>query len=202
MSILVLATGNPGKQRELAALLEGTGWEVRLQADYGVPEADETGLTFVENALIKARHAARLTGLPVVADDSGIVVDALRGAPGIHSARFAGPGASDADNLARLEHAMRDVPAGARRCRYVCVLAFLRHADDPCPVLAEGRWEGEVAIAPAGDGGFGYDPLFWLPQMGCTAAQLDFARKQALSHRGQALRELLLRLPPGGANLP
>ena len=195
MSVLVLATGNRGKQREFAELLQGSPWQVRVQSDYGVPEAEETGLTFVENAILKARNAARHTGLPAVADDSGIVVDALQGAPGIYSARYAGPGAGDAENLARLLAAMKDIPPAARGCRYVCVLAFLRHAEDPCPLLAEGTWEGRVALAPAGSGGFGYDPLFFVPEDGCTAAELSAARKHALSHRGQALRQLVASLP-------
>ena len=194
MPILVLATGNRGKQREFSELLEGSAWEVRLQSGYGVPEADETGLTFVENAILKARNAAHHTGLPAVADDSGIVVDALGGAPGIYSARYAGPGASDADNLAKLLAAMEGVPGPRRTCRYVCVLAFLRHAEDPSPLLAHGSWEGQLALSPAGEGGFGYDPLFFVPALGCTAAQLASERKHALSHRGQALRQLVAQL--------
>lgn len=194
MPILVLATGNRGKQREFVELLEGGRWDVRLQSEYGVPEAEETGLTFVENALLKARNAARHTGLPAVADDSGIVVDALGGAPGIRSARYAGPGAGDADNLAKLLAAMDGVPGPQRTCRYVCVLAFLRHAEDPWPLLAHGSWEGRLALAPTGEGGFGYDPLFFVPAMGCTAAELASAQKHALSHRGQALRQLVAQL--------
>lgn len=194
MPMLVLATGNRGKQREFAELLYGSPWQVRIQADFDVPEIEETGLTFVENALLKARNAARHTGLPAVADDSGIVVDALQGAPGIRSARYAGPGASDQDNLARLLAAMAGTPEPERTCRYVCVLAFLRHADDPTPLLAEGRWEGRVALAPRGTGGFGYDPVFVVPGAGCTAAELPSEAKHAASHRGQALRALVARL--------
>ncbi len=194
MSTLILASGNRGKQREFAELLAGSPWQLRLQSEFGVTEAAETGLTFVENALIKARHAAHLTGLPTVADDSGIVCDALAGAPGIYSARYSGEGASDAQNLAHLLHAMVDVPDALRTCRYVCVLVYLRHAADPCPLIAEGAWEGVVARAPRGDGGFGYDPVFWVPEDACTAAELAPARKHALSHRGQALRSLAARL--------
>lgn len=195
MPVLVLATGNRGKQREFAELLAGSGWEARLQSEFGVPEAEETGLTFVENAILKARNAARHTGLPAVADDSGLVVDALGGAPGIYSARYAGPGASDADNLSQLLVAMAGRSASERSCRFVCVLAFLRHAEDPSPLLAHGSWEGEVALAPRGEGGFGYDPVFLIPTLGCTAAELASPRKHALSHRGQALRQLIAQLP-------
>jgi len=194
MSTLILASGNRGKQREFAELLAGSPWQLRLQSEFGVTEAAETGLTFVENALIKARHAAHLTGLPTVADDSGIVCDALAGAPGIYSARYSGEGATDAQNLAHLLHAMVDVPDALRTCRYVCVLVYLRHAADPCPLIAEGAWEGVVARAPRGAGGFGYDPVFWVPEDHCTAAELAPARKHALSHRGQALRSLAARL--------
>ena len=194
MSTLILASGNRGKQREFAELLAGSPWQLRLQSEFGVTEAAETGLTFVENALIKARHAAQLTGLPTVADDSGIVCDALAGAPGIYSARYSGEGATDAQNLAHLLKSMANVPDALRTCRYVCVLVYLRHAADPCPLIAEGAWEGVVARAPRGDGGFGYDPVFWVPEDHCTAAELAPARKHALSHRGQALRSLAARL--------
>ena len=194
MSTLILASGNRGKQREFADLLAGSPWQLRLQSEFGVTEAAETGLTFIENALIKARHAAHITGLPTVADDSGIVCDALAGAPGIYSARYSGEGATDAQNLAHLLHAMVDVPDALRTCRYVCVLVYLRHAADPCPLIAEGTWEGLVARAPRGGGGFGYDPVFWVPEDACTAAELAPARKHALSHRGQALRSLAARL--------
>jgi len=194
MTTLILASGNRGKQREFAELLAGSPWQLRLQSEFGVSEVAETGLTFIENALIKARHAAAITGLPTVADDSGIVCDALAGAPGIYSARYSGEGANDAQNLKHLLHAMSDVPDALRTCRYVCVLVYLRHAADPCPLIAEGTWEGVVARAPRGDGGFGYDPLFWVPEDACTAAELAPARKHALSHRGHALRSLAARL--------
>ena len=194
MRALILASGNRGKQREFAELLAGSLWQLRLQSEFGVTEAAETGPTFIENALIKARHAAHITGLPTVADDSGIVCDALAGAPGIYSARYSGEGATDAQNLAHLLHAMTDVPDALRTCRYVCVLVYLRHAADPCPLIAEGTWEGMVARGPRGEGGFGYDPVFWVTEDACTAAELAPARKHALSHRGQALRSLAARL--------
>lgn len=194
MRTLVLATGNRGKQREFAELLHGTGWTLRLQSEFNAGEVEETGLSFVENALLKARHAAAASGLPAVADDSGIVCDALGGAPGIYSARFAGIGANDEANAMKLLDTMAAVPDTARRCRYVCVLAFLRHAQDPCPMLAEGTWEGWLARTPSGSGGFGYDPIFWVPEHACSAAALAPARKHALSHRGQALRALVTRL--------
>jgi len=188
----VLATGNAGKARELQSML-GPAWEILLQSALGVQPVEETGSTFAENALLKARHAAAATGLPALADDSGLEVDALGGAPGVRSARYAGPGATDAANVARLLAALADVPAGARTARFRCVLAFVRSADDPAPVLAEGAWEGCIAAAPRGDAGFGYDPVFEDPA-GPTAAELPPAEKNARSHRGQALRSLRERL--------
>lgn len=196
---LVLATGNAGKLKELQALLADSGVEVVSQRDFQVPDADETGLSFVENAILKARHAARLTGLPALADDSGLAVDALHGAPGIYSARYAadpvtGAPAGDAANNAKLLAALADLPAGsARAARFVCVLALVRHADDPLPVICQGIWAGEIATAPAGAGGFGYDPLFRVPEEGMTSAELPRERKAELSHRGQALRQLRAR---------
>lgn len=189
---VVLATGNPGKRRELAALLEPLGMEVVTQTDLGVPEAEEIGLTFVENALLKARNAARHTGLPAVADDSGLEVDALGGDPGIYSSRYAGASGDDADaaNNAKLLAALEGVPPERRGAGFRAVVVFLRHADDPAPLIAEGVWRGRIAAAPSGDGGFGYDPLFELPQRGCTSAELDPAEKNRLSHRGQALQKL------------
>ncbi|MBW7930288.1 MAG: RdgB/HAM1 family non-canonical purine NTP pyrophosphatase [Gammaproteobacteria bacterium] len=191
---LVLATGNRGKAREISTLL-APQWEVLLQTDLGVQPVAETGSSFVENALLKARHAAAATGLPALADDSGLEVDALDGAPGVHSARYAGEGASDAQNLQRLLDALRDVPAGGRTARFRCVLAWVRTADDPQPLLAEGSWEGRIALAPRGSGGFGYDPVFEDARSGLTAAELAPGQKNSLSHRGQALallRRLLL----------
>lgn len=192
---VVLASGNTGKLREFRELLRDCGLSVRPQADFDVPEAEETGLSFVENALLKARNAARHTGLAALADDSGLEVDALQGQPGIYSARFAGPGAGDAANNARLLAALAAVPDGPQRAaRYQCVLVYLRHAADPTPVICQGSWEGRIALQPSGSGGFGYDPLFWLPDRGVTAAELDKSLKNRISHRGQALRALLLAL--------
>ncbi len=164
---------------------------VRPQADFDVPEADEDGLTFVENALKKARNAARYCNRPALADDSGIAVDALSGAPGIHSARYAGAGASDAQNLAKLLQDMADIPDGERQCRFICVIAFLRHADDPTPIICQGEWAGAVLRAPHGHAGFGYDPVFHVPDRDCTAAELEPAVKNSISHRGRALGEFV-----------
>ena len=201
MRELVFATGNAGKVGELGTLLAGHGVMVIAQSKLGCPEVEETGLTFLENALIKARHAARFTGRAALADDSGLAVDALNGAPGIYSARYAGRQASDADNRARLLAALTDIPLAARACRFICVMVYLAHAEDPVPVIAQGQWEGAVALAPRGTQGFGYDPIFWVPTDGCTAAELSVARKNALSHRGQALRALVgaLKVATAGA---
>ncbi|MCG8707394.1 XTP/dITP diphosphatase [Brenneria sp. 4F2] len=191
MQKVVLATGNPGKVRELASLLADFGLDVVAQTELGVDSAEETGLTFIENAILKARHAAQITGLPAIADDSGLAVDALGGAPGIYSARYAGPDASDQQNLDKLLQALTDVPDEQRGASFHCVLVYLRHADDPTPLVFHGRWGGMLAHEPAGDGGFGYDPIFIVPALGKTAAELTREEKHALSHRGQALRMLL-----------
>ena len=191
---VVLASSNPGKLAELRARLEPAGLRVVAQDASGVEPPEETGLTFVENALIKARAACAATGLPALADDSGIVVDALEGAPGVRSARYAGPGASDEDNVARLLEALRGVAPAEHGAAFVCAIVWLRHARDPCPIVCEGVWEGRVLDAPRGDGGFGYDPVFFLDALGRTAAELSFAEKNAVSHRGQALAQLLKRL--------
>ncbi len=194
---LVVATGNAGKLREFAALL-GPGVELLPQQALGVASVDETGTSFAANALLKARHAARATGLPALADDSGLEVDALGGAPGVWSARYAGPAATDADNNARLLAALAGVPAAARTARYRCVLALVRGPDDPAPLLAAGRWDGWIGLAPRGSGGFGYDPLFVVDlATGQTAAELDPAAKHARSHRGEALRALAADLAGG-----
>ncbi len=190
---VVLATGNPGKARELRALL-GPEWELLLQTDLGVPVAEETGASFTENAVLKARHAAAATGLPAIGDDSGLEVDALGGAPGIFSARFAGPDASDSDNVARLLAELAGVPAARRSARFRCVLAYLHAPDDAAPLLAEGVWEGRITEAPRGNGGFGYDPVFEDPAEGLTAAELSPAIKNERSHRGRACRALAARL--------
>ncbi|CAN0619015.1 dITP/XTP pyrophosphatase [Burkholderia multivorans] len=193
---LVLASNNPGKLREFSALFSTVGIEVLPQGELAVPEADEPFVTFVENALAKARHASRLTGLPAIADDSGLCVRALRGAPGVHSARYAqraGLDKSDAANNAHLVDALRGV--ADRRAYYCCVLALVRDADDPEPLIAEGRWHGEIVDTPRGAHGFGYDPHFFVPALGATAAELEPAVKNALSHRALALKALLERIP-------
>ena len=192
MRRLVLASDNRGKLREFAALLAPLAIGVVAQRSVGVAPADEPHATFVENALAKARHAAAATGLPALADDSGLCCVALEGAPGVRSARFAGAGASDADNNAALLRALAS--ASDRRGHYTCVLVACRRGDDPEPLIAEGRWPGEVIDAPRGEHGFGYDPHFWLPERGCTAAELSPQDKNRISHRGQAMRELARRL--------
>ena len=189
MTRLVLASGNAGKLREFEHLLAPAGFAILPQGTLGVPEADEPHFTFVENALGKARHAAARTGLPALADDSGICVAALGGEPGVHSARYAGEPKSDDRNNARLVAALAG--AADRRAHYYCVIVLVRRADDPEPLIAEGRWHGEVIAAPRGAGGFGYDPHFLIPSLGRTVAELDAATKGALSHRGTAMRRLL-----------
>ena len=192
MKKLVLASGNPGKLREFATLLAQFDFDVLPQSAFNVPEADEPHCTFVENALAKARHAARLTGLPALADDSGICVSALDGAPGVYSAHYAGEPKSDARNNEKLIVALRD--QADRRAHYVAVLVLLRHADDPQPIIAQGEWHGEIIDLPRGDGGFGYDPYFYVPEFGMTAAQMLATDKNRVSHRGKALAQLLAQL--------
>ena len=194
MKQLVLASGNAGKLRELSVILDDLGYQLHAQSEYGVSEVAETGTTFVENAIIKARHAASLTGLPALADDSGIEVDALDGAPGVYSARFSGPAADDASNNALLVERLQAVPAAERSARYRAVIVFMRHAGDPSPLICEGSWEGMLELQPAGEGGFGYDPYFFLPELGCTSAELSAAEKNRISHRGMALVELKKKL--------
>jgi XTP/dITP diphosphohydrolase len=189
---LILASNNAGKLREFAQLLAPIGFELHPQGEFNVPEADEPHKTFVENALEKARHASRLTGLPALADDSGVCVNALGGAPGVYSARFAGEPKSDARNNEKL---IADLAQHAdKSAYYYCVLVYVRHADDPQPVIADAAWRGEIIDTPRGANGFGYDPHFLLPQFGKTAAELDAAEKNAVSHRGQALRLLVEKL--------
>jgi len=188
---IVLATGNPGKVRELAALLAELDMEIVPQSDFDVPEAEETGLTFVENAIIKARNAAIHTGLPAIADDSGLEVDFLKSAPGIYSSRFAGPGASDQDNVDRLLTELKDVPEAERTARFQCLLVFLEHDRDPTPLICQGTWEGRILHEPRGENGFGYDPVFYVPTHDCASAELAPEMKDQLSHRGQALRKLV-----------
>jgi non-canonical purine NTP pyrophosphatase (RdgB/HAM1 family) len=193
-SKLVLASSNQGKLREINQLIGGLGLTVLPQSDFDVPDADETGLSFVENAILKARHAAQLTGLPALADDSGLEVDALNGAPGIYSARFAGPGATDADNLQKLLVDLADVPEAQRTARFQCLMVYMAHAEDPTPLICQGSWEGRILLAPQGKNGFGYDPVFWVPSEQCASAELVPEVKNRLSHRGQALQKLLAGL--------
>ncbi|WP_045737964.1 RdgB/HAM1 family non-canonical purine NTP pyrophosphatase [Xanthomonas sp. MUS 060] len=191
---LVLASSNAGKLEELHALLDDVGVELLAQSTLGVHDAEETGLTFIENALLKARHAARLTGLPALADDSGICVDALHGAPGLYSARYAGEHGNAQGNIDKLLHALREVPDAQRGAHFYCVLVLMRHAEDPQPLLVEGRWRGRIAQARAGNGGHGYDPVFFDPEHGRTAAEMSLALKNRISHRAIALRQLKQRL--------
>ncbi len=188
MRRIVLASGNPGKVREFSDILGSAELMIRPQSDFGVPDAEETGLTFVENALIKARNAATHTGEAAIADDSGLEVDALNGAPGIYSARYAGPQASSEDNNRKLLHALDGLPEEERTARFICLIVYLRHADDPAPVIAQGSWEGRILTEPVGDNGFGYDPVFYVPSHQCSSAQLDPLEKNRLSHRGLAIR--------------
>ena len=189
---LILASNNAGKLKEFGELLAPIGFDVRNQGSFNVQEAEEPFITFVENALTKARHAARLTGFPALADDSGICVNALNGAPGVWSARYAGEPKSDARNNEKL---IADLaPHADKTAYYYCVLVFVRHADDPQPVIADGRWDGEVRPQPSGQGGFGYDPHFWLPRLQKTAAEMSAEEKNRYSHRGQALRALIEKL--------
>lgn len=188
---IVLATGNPGKVREIQAVLDPYNVEIVPQTELGVPEAEETGLTFVENALIKARNAAEHTGLPAIADDSGLEVDALKGEPGIHSSRYAGDAATDSDNNAKLLQALEGLPEDQRTARFQCVIVYLQHPADPTPVIVQGTWEGRILEKQAGNQGFGYDPLFFVPTHQCSAAELEPEVKNVISHRGQALRRLI-----------
>lgn len=194
MKKIVLATGNQGKVREMADLLSEFGFDVVAQSDYAVSEVAETGTTFIENAIIKARHAAKETGLAAIADDSGLEVDYLQGAPGIYSARYAGEGASDQQNLEKLLAAMENVPEAQRTARFHCVLVLMRHHQDPTPIVCHGVWEGRILTEPQGEHGFGYDPIFFVPEDQCASAQLEPARKKQLSHRGKALKQLFAQL--------
>jgi XTP/dITP diphosphohydrolase len=191
---IVLASSNPGKVREINRLLGGLGLNAHPQSEFGVADAEETGLTFVENAIIKARNAARHTGLAAIADDSGTEVDALNGAPGIYSARYAGAGASDRANLEKLLQELQGVAASERSARFQCLMVYLRHSDDPTPLICQGTWEGSILFEPRGENGFGYDPVFYVPTHDCSSAELDADVKNSLSHRGQALRQLVAAL--------
>jgi XTP/dITP diphosphohydrolase len=194
MKKIVLATGNQGKVREMADLLNDFGFDVVAQSEFNVSDVAETGTTFVENAIIKARHAAKETGLPAIADDSGLEVDYLNGAPGIYSARYAGEGASDQDNIDKLLEAMQGVAEEQRSARFHCVLVLMRHENDPTPLICHGCWEGRILTEQSGENGFGYDPVFYVPEEGCASAQLEPARKKQLSHRGKALQKLFAAL--------
>lgn len=194
MSKIVLATGNQGKVKELANLLAEHKIEVLPQSQFDVPDVAETGTTFVENAIIKARHAAKVTGLPAIADDSGLEVDALNGAPGVYSARYSHDitdSVSDASNNDKLLSALADVPKQERNARFHCVLVYMRHAEDPTPVICHGVWEGSILTEKRGQQGFGYDPLFWVEEHQCSSAELERSDKNKLSHRGKALAQLV-----------
>ena len=188
---LVLASANPGKIKELQELLADQDITIVPQGDLSIPDIEETGLTFVENAILKARNAAALSGLPAIADDSGLEVDYLLGAPGIYSARYAGRDANDTTNREKLLAALLDVPAKNRSARYQTVIVYLRHAEDPTPIICQGTWEGRIAFEDRGSEGFGYDPIFYVPETDCHAAELDKATKHSLSHRGKAIAQFL-----------
>jgi len=193
---LVLASGNQGKLREFSQLFANKSIQVIPQNEFETIEAEETGLSFVENAILKARNACKFSGLPALADDSGLEVDALLGAPGIYSARYAGLGATDEDNFLKLLAEMRDVPQERRTARFQCVLVYMRHENDPTPQVFQGSWEGQILTEPSGAEGFGYDPVFLVPNEACSSAELSKERKNAISHRGQAIQELLRNWRP------
>jgi XTP/dITP diphosphohydrolase len=187
MTQIVLASNNQGKVREIGQMLAELELEVVPQSTFNIEDAEETGLTFVENAIIKARHASAESGLPAIADDSGLEVDALKGAPGIYSARYAGQGASDEQNLQKLLSELENIPEAQRTARFQCLMVYMRHAQDPTPIICQGTWEGIITMEPKGNNGFGYDPVFFVPDQQCTSAQLTPKVKNQLSHRGQAL---------------
>jgi len=191
---IVIATGNKGKLKEINEVIKPLGYNGIAQKAFDVPEPEETGLTFVENALIKARNASLITGRPALADDSGLEVDALKGQPGIYSSRYAGINATDSDNVIKLLDALSDLPESKRSARFQCVMVYLRHAEDPTPLICQGTWEGTIALQPGGENGFGYDPVFYVPSDNCVAAELPSERKNNLSHRGQALKMLMSSL--------
>jgi len=192
--VVVLASNNVGKLQEIEQLLTGTGIKIKPQVLFNVPEIEETGLSFVENAILKARHAAEITGLACIADDSGLVVDALSGAPGIYSSRYAGNDASDETNLSKLINDLDKVPDDKRQAHFYCVVVYMAHALDPMPIICQGSWHGAILREPRGDHGFGYDPIFYLPDRRCSVAELSAEVKNKLSHRGQALQELVAKL--------
>jgi len=194
MTKFVLASNNKGKLREFNDMFASMSINVLPQSEFNIEEIEETGLSFVENAILKARNAALHSGLPAIADDSGIEVDALQGAPGIYSARFAGVGASDADNLKKLLKELEGVPTAERSARFQCLLVYMRHANDPTPVICQGTWEGVILESPQGENGFGYDPVFFVPEKNCSSAELDADVKNSMSHRGKALQLLSKQL--------
>lgn len=191
ISKIVLASGNAGKVREINHLFENYGIEVLPQSEFGVPEVPETGTTFVENAIIKARHAAKCTGLPAISDDSGIEVDALDARPGVYSARYAGEGCNDTDNNDKMLEELQGVAEADRTARYQCLIVFMRDHNDPVPIITQGSWEGRILEAPQGDGGFGYDPIFYVPTHGCSGGELPMEVKNTMSHRAIALNAML-----------
>lgn len=201
MQTVVLATGNQGKLSEMTEILQPHGWQVKPQSEFFSSDADETGLTFIENAILKARYAAKQTGLPAIADDSGIEVSALKGRPGIYSARYSedihGDQANDETNLQKLLDELLDVPAENRQASYYCAMVYVEHVDDPTPIVGLGRWYGDILTAKQGDGGFGYDPIFWLDEFQKTAAELSKQQKNQVSHRAQALNALVMQLRRG-----
>lgn len=194
MQKVILASGNAGKLREFQRILAEFDLDVAPQSDYNVPDAEEIGLTFVENAILKARNACAHTGFAAISDDSGIEVDALNGQPGIYSARFSGPGATDAKNNALLLEKLEGLPEAERTARYQCVLVYMCHATDPTPIICQGAWEGTILTAPRGEGGFGYDPLFWVPSHQCASAELPAEVKNSISHRAIAMQALLAQI--------
>lgn len=194
MQKIVLATNNQGKVNELQNLLADAGFNVVAQKEFNVPEVDETGLSFVENAILKARHTAKFTKLPAIADDSGLVVNALGGAPGIYSARYAGEHGNDASNNQKLLQELKNVPSEKRTAYFYCALAFMRHVNDPTPIICLGKWDGIILNEIRGEGGFGYDPLFYVPELNCSAAELTKEHKSQISHRGQALKQLIAKI--------
>ncbi|NUF49720.1 XTP/dITP diphosphatase [Gilliamella sp. ESL0250] len=194
MQKIVLATNNQGKVNELQKLLADAGFDIIAQSQFNVPDVEETGLTFIENAILKARHTAKLTGLPAIADDSGLAVDALDGQPGIYSARYAGEHSDDKSNNKKLLKALQNTPKERRTAYFYCALVFMRHENDPTPIICLGKWHGLILNEEQGEGGFGYDPLFYVPELGCSAAQLTKEQKSQISHRGQALKQLITKI--------
>jgi len=195
-SQIVLASDNPGKLREIKKLLVNSPYEIIPQSEFSVPKLQETALTFVENAILKARHASQYTQLPAIADDSGLEIDALNGEPGIYSARYAGTDATSQKNIAKVLQKLLDIPKEKRSARFQCVMVYLKHIKDPSPIIAQGTWEGSILLQQQGKNGFGYDPIFYVPTYNCSAAELPIDIKNKLSHRGQALRKLLKELKP------